>query len=208
MKKFVLVLILLAAGMSEVMLAQRPFVGTITYVTVDDDRPETDMPAVPDTIRAVFQGDRYRYDEITSKGIRTVLTNVEHAEQYILFNLLGQYIALISPPEALEETLRNRNRPFANHPQAAMPIAGYTAATIVEGGDALLFASGFDGVHPNLPAAPGPILEFTYPKSKVRFRAIEVNEGYVEKSAFIIPDKYKKLTTEELQMMFGLPAGE
>lgn len=208
MREFVLVLILLAAGMPEGLYAQRAFTGTITYVATDDDRPETDVLAVPDTIRAVFQGDRYRYDEITSKGIRSVLTNVENAEQYILFNLLGQFIALISPPEALEETLRNRNRPFENHPQSALPIAGITAASIVHDGRTILFATGFDGVHPNLPTAPGPILEFTYPKSNVRFRAIEVNEGFVDKTAFIIPEKYKKLTTEELQMMFGLPAGE
>lgn len=208
MREFVFFLILLTAGMSEGLQAQRPFVGTITYAAIDDDRPETDLPTVPDTIRAVFQGDRYRYDEITTKGIRTVLTDTENSEQYILFNLLGQYIALISPPEALEETLRKRNRPFENHPQTALPIAGMTAASMTHDGQTLLFAVGFDAVHPNLPTAPGPVLEFTYPKSNVRFRAIEVNEGFVEKSAFAIPEKYKKLTTEELQLMFGLPAGE
>lgn len=208
MREFVLVLILLAAGMPEGLHAQRAFTGTITYVATDDDRPETDVPAVPDTIRAVFSGERFRYDEITLKGMRTVLTNTQKIEQYILFNLLGQNIALISPPDALEEALLHRNRPYGEEPQTAMPIAGMSAATFVHQGQSVVFASGFGGAHPNLPVAPGPVLEFTYPNSNVRFRAVHIDQATLPEATFEVPQNYKKLTTEELQMMFGLPAGE
>lgn len=176
------------------------FRGSITYLPVSDDRPESDVTKVPESI-LVYGGDAgFRYEERLSGTSRVIITNSVQSEQHIMFEMLGQKLALVAPVVTASAPVSALDESSVE----ALPINGYKAISVQVGRDRVICSPEHSFNHPNLPQVQGLVLEFTHAASGVRFRATEINEGQPERRLFTVPSDYNIVTAEELQSVFGM----
>lgn len=183
--------------------AQDAFSGTVIYHPVSDDRAESDVLGGPEVIVLTTLGDLSRWEESVNGKTRVVITDLEAGTQHVLFELLGERIALITPEEEMKRILQ---RTGAESPQAdALPIAGYPCKQSTQQGQTVIYTEAFRLSHPNLPFCAGMPLAFTLPtgRGNIRYQAVEVSEEEVDPARFVIPADYLVLNSDQLRALFS-----
>ena len=193
---------------SSAQAQRKAFAGKITYEPVHDDRSEIDGMRIPTRVEFVALGTKVRYTEHVDGASRTVISNYETRQQHVLFDFLGQKIALVAPLIDPSEV----NPPIigdeGNVPQDALPIAGYPGKSIQIDDQTVIYSDRFLLRDPSLPGVPGLPLEYTIPKTNARFRAVSISNEIPNDSHFVIPPDYTVVTPEEMQRMFSTSPSE
>ena len=184
-------------------LAQDAFTGTVVYRPLTDDRAESDVLGGPEEIVLTTMGALSRWEESVNGKTRVVITDLEAGTQHVLFELLGERIALITPKEEMKRMLQ---RSGAESPTLdALPIAGYTCKQSTQQGQTVVYTEAFQLSHPNLPVCGGMPLAFTMPtgRGNIRYQAVKVAEGEADPASFVIPGDYLVLNSDQLRALFS-----
>jgi hypothetical protein len=204
--KYLLLGSLVFSGVFAVSIAhaqRKAFAGSVTYEPVHDDRSEVDGMRIPTRVEFIALGTKVRYTEHVDGASRTVISNYETRQQHVLFDFLGQKIALVAPlidPSEVNPPIIGEE---GNLPLDALPIAGYEGKSIRIDDQTVIYSDRFLLRDPSLPAVPGLPLEYTIPKTNARFRAVSISNEIPTDTHFVIPPDYTVVTPEEMQRMFS-----
>ncbi len=175
-----------------------PFVGAVVYTPTNDDRSYIEPPLPDEVVIHSTQG-FHRYEEAIGDDRRVVIYDVAKGEQYTLMTLLGEKIAIRAPFE-LPAAVSSIDAATID----ALPICKWPAKSTVIGDQTVVYTPLLLSNHPTLPKCGGLVLEFTYPKSNLRLRAVTVNAELPNADLFTIPAGYTVITAEELLEVFGI----
>lgn len=183
------------------LYGQAPFKGEITY---EIDIELSDAAAVERAAeRIVLQSDgqRTRWTEHLAAGSRIVISNLEKGEEYVLIEFLGEKLAIITPKEKVMSSPEiSGSSKYLNETQF-----GHTCAELNTGKFTYLFLPDFQIRHSILPSLAGlPVLfSMKLPSGIIYYRATSLKKSKIASSAFALPEEYRPITTQELQMLFG-----
>lgn len=183
-------------------IAQEAFSGTIVFTPLSDDRPESDVKQGPDEIVLTVNGAKSRWEEFIGPKSRVVITDLESDQQYVLFSLLGESIALVSPEEEMAR-LKSRTGQEVNEADA-LPIAGFNCSQATVEGQSVVFTDQYILEHPYLPIVQGMPLEFALKtgNGEIRYRASKVEASQPGDELFLVPQGYLVMNADQMQDLF------
>ncbi|MGF1565146.1 MAG: hypothetical protein ACFCUH_07240 [Flavobacteriales bacterium] len=174
------------------------FSGTVVYTRTNDDRGYIEPP-LPNEVVIHSAPGYHRYEEAIGADRRVVIYDLAKGEQYTLMTLLGERIAIRAPFETAS-AVSSMDAVLTD----ALPICGWPATSVNINKQSVVYTPRLLSNHPNLPQCGGLVLEFTYPKSSLRFRAATVSTQAPDAALFTIPAGYTLITAEELLEVFGI----
>lgn len=200
-----LLIIFLTFGGSA-LWAQAPFKGEIIWVIDRDLSDPVAMDRAAERIQLQSDGVRTRWTEELASGSRVVISDLGKHEEYVLIEFLGEKLAIITPEEKAiaspEVTGERRNLDEKQF--------GRACEELQNGEYRYIYLPELSVRHSILPSLAGiPVLfAMKLPNGVVYYRATALAEKNVASSTFALPEEYRKITTEELQMLFSNVSGE
>ena len=193
------------------------FEGTITYsVTVEGDVDLTTKSQMPSEVIISYKAPKSSMVMKTAYGNITVIGNSESKEQVVLYDLMGQKIAIKSSKEETEASLKEIPELTVTVTNETKKIAGYTCTKVnlTDGNTTTSAYVTKEIVIPNanwnsqFKNVEGVLMEYSQ-KAKndtdaiIVFSAKEVKKAKIKDAVFEIPPDYKQMTMTEFKQMFG-----
>jgi hypothetical protein len=218
MKKLLIIAILSIGALNN--FAQKKdatFEGTITYsVSVQGDLDPQVKAGMPSEVVYTFKGPKVHTLMKTAYGNVSTITNSETKEQVVLYDMMGQKMALTSTKEETEQAIKDLPSMKINITNETKKILNYNCKKIeVSDGKATLYVYVTDEINipnPNwntqFKDINGVMLEYSQKASPdadalITFTAKEVKKSKVKDNIFDIPTDYKKMSMSEFKQMFG-----
>jgi GLPGLI family protein len=193
------------------------FEGTITYNVVPDGEIDANVKAqLPTEVIMSFKGPKSSMVQKTSMGNITVIGNSETKEQTVLFDMMGQKMAIKSTKEETEKAISEYPEAKVNVTTETKKIAGYNCkkvevttndkvTNIYVTDDIKVANVNWQSPYKNV---TGIMLEYSQKTGQeqeisLTFTAKEVKKGKVKDDVFAIPSDYKEMTMAEFKKMMG-----
>ncbi|WP_306642655.1 hypothetical protein [Sanyastnella coralliicola] len=193
---------LLFMGFVMVETSSPEFVGTITY-TLDTEASDAGVigkAASTISISCAANGIS-RWEEVSENGSRVVLTDMTKQQQYVLVELLGKKIAIITPKDQV--TLK---APVTVALDACCKtVLNKECQSLLTGNGELLLDTSHDLQHPLLPNVEGTPMSFNLSSTagNAKYVASDMKEGTPDASLFVVPSEYEAVKASELQALFS-----
>ncbi len=218
MKKLFLLLVLSYSLMN--LNAQKKdasFEGTITYsISTQGELDAQSKAQMPSEVVWTFKGPKSSMLMKTAFGNINIIANLETKEQVVLYDMMGQKMAIKSSKEETEEALKDIPQVKVNVTNETKKIVGYNCKKI-EISDGKYTSNVYvtnDIVIPNAnwntqyKDIDGILLEYTQKATPegdglILFTAKEVKKTKIKDSAFEIPAEYQQMTMTDFKKMFG-----
>jgi GLPGLI family protein len=193
------------------------FEGTITYsVTTEGEFDANTKAQLPTEVVWTFKGPKTSMLMKTGFGNITILANAESKEQVVLYDMMGQKMAIKSTKEETEKSLSEIPDAKVTETTETKKILNYNCKKVQISDD----KSSMDVYVTDEIQVPnanwntqyknvkGLMLEYSQKGSpdsdaKMIFTAKEVKKGKVKDSVFDIPTDYKQMSMSEFKQMFG-----
>ncbi len=218
MKKVLLISLLSICIISlKAQKKEATFEGTITYaVTVEGDVDPTTKSQMPSEVSITYKSPKSSMLMKTAFGNITIIGNSESKEQVILYDMMGQKMAIKSNKEETEASLKEIPEMTVNVTNETKKIAGYncTKVELSDGKTTMIAYITKDIQIPNAnwnsqyKNVDGVLMEYTQKANtdtdaKIVFTAKEVKKAKVKDNTFEIPSDFKQMTMTEFKQMFG-----
>ncbi len=193
------------------------FEGTITYNVIPNGDIDANTKAqLPTEVVTSYKGNQSCTVQKTSMGSITVIANSESKEQIVLFDMMGQKMAIKSSKEETEKALKEYPEAKINVTTETKQIAGYKCkkvevtlndkvSNVYVADDIKVSNANWQSPYKNI---SGVMLEYSQTTGQdqdisLTYTAKEVKKGKVKNDIFSIPSDYKQMTMDEFQKMFG-----
>jgi len=197
----------------------KPFTGTISFNIAFEGRElePQEKAQMPTEIKTYYGKDNMiRTDQISAMGSVSSISNTATNESTVLFDMMGQKMAVKSTKEEYEESIKDLKYDIT-YTDEAKTILGYECKKAIvkdKDGKEMIVYYTEDINYPNANAnnaafkdIKGVALEYTQPTADedltLHLTAKEVKKGKVKKSMFTVPAGYKVITKEEFKSMLG-----
>lgn len=194
------------------------FEGTITYsVTTEGQIEPNIMAQLPSEVMWTFKGPKTSMLMKTGFGTVTVIANAETQEQVVLYDALGQKMAIKSSKDETEKAIAEYPETKITETTETKKILNYNCKKVEmeddKGNKSIIYVT--DEL--NVPNAnwntqykniKGVMLEYSQkasPESDATliFTAKEVKKRKIKDAVFEIPSNFKQMTMDEFKQMFG-----
>jgi len=193
------------------------FEGTITYsVTTEGEFDANTKAQLPTEVVWTFKGPKTSMLMKTGFGNITILANADSKEQVVLYDMMGQKMAIKSTKEETEKSLSEIPDAKVTETTETKKILNYNCKKVQISDDKNSMDvyvtdeiqvpnANWNTQYKNV---KGLMLEYSQkgrPDSdaKIIFTAKEVKKGKIKDTVFDIPTDYKQMTMSEFKQMFG-----
>lgn len=193
------------------------FEGTITYsVTTQGELDPQTKAQMPSEVVWTYKGPKSSMMMKTAFGNINILANAETKEQVVLYDMMGQKMAIKSSKEETESALKDIPELTIKETTETKQIAGYkckkieltdgkTTTNVYVTEDIVIPNANWNGQYKNV---KGVLMEYSQKASpdgdaQIIFTAKEVKKAKIKDTAFDIPSDYKQMTMSEFKQMFG-----
>ncbi|NMD01617.1 MAG: DUF4412 domain-containing protein [Bacteroidales bacterium] len=193
------------------------FEGTITYsVTTEGEFDANTKAQLPTEVVWTFKGPKTSMLMKTGFGNITILANAESKEQVVLYDMMGQKMAIKSTKEETEKSLSEIPDAKVTETTETKKILNYNCKKVQISDDKNSMDvyvtdeiqvpnANWNTQYKNV---KGLMLEYSQKGSpdsdaKMIFTAKEVKKGKIKDTVFDIPTDYKQMTMSEFKQMFG-----
>lgn len=194
------------------------FEGTITYsVTTEGEFDASTKAQLPTEVVWTFKGPKSSMLMKTGFGNITILANADSKEQVVLYDMMGQKMAIKSTKEETEKSLSEIPEAKVTETTETKKILNYNCKKVqisddknntidVYVTDEIQVANAnWNTQYKNI---KGIMLQYAQkgnPNSDAMmiFTAKEVKKGKIKDSVFDIPTDYKQMSMNEFKQMFG-----
>ncbi|MFH2094584.1 MAG: DUF4412 domain-containing protein [Bacteroidota bacterium] len=197
--------------------AQNTFEGSITFKISTEGRDLTsqEKAQMPSEQILQFKGPKSRIDINTPMGSVVTISDADTKENIVLFDMMGQQLAVKSTKEENEKALADMPKPEVNDLGESKEIAGYSCKKYeIKSENSVMTAyitDAIDATDPqlsNVEGLKGVILEYSVLASEddeliLIYTATEVKKAKLKKTLFVVPSGYQELTPEEFRNMLG-----
>jgi len=222
MKKLTNILFILTIILSTVSVnAQKkakPFSGVISFNIAFEGRElePTEKAQMPTEIKTYYKDNMIRTDQISAMGSVSSISNTETNESTVLFDMMGQKMAVKSTKKEFDESIKDLKYEVT-FTDETKTILGYKCKKAVvkddKGTEMIVYYTediNIKNPNANNPAfmgIKGVALEYTQPTADeeltLHLTAKEVKKSKVKKTMFAVPSGYKVITKEEFKSMIG-----
>ncbi len=194
------------------------FEGTITYtVTTEGQIDPNAMAQMPTEVVWTFKGPKSSMLVKTGFGNITIIANADTKEQVVLYDAMGQKMAIKSTKEETEKSISEIPEAKVTETTETKKVLNYNCKKIEmeddKGNKSTIFVTNDLDV-PNAnwntqyKSIKGLMLEYSQKATadsdaKLIFTAKEVKKGKIKDAAFEIPADFKQMTMNEFKQMFG-----
>lgn len=193
------------------------FEGTITYsVTTEGEFDANTKAQLPTEVVWTFKGPKTSMLMKTGFGNITILANADSKEQVVLYDMMGQKMAIKSTKEETEKSLSEIPDAKVTETTETKKILNYNCKKVQISDDKNSMDvyvtdeiqvpnANWNTQYKNI---KGLMLEYSQkgnPDSdaKMIFTAKEVKKGKIKDTVFDIPTDYKQMSMSEFKQMFG-----
>ncbi len=193
------------------------FEGTITYsVTTEGEFDANTKAQLPTEVVWTFKGPKTSMLMKTGFGNITILANADSKEQVVLYDMMGQKMAIKSTKEETEKSLSEIPDAKVTETTETKKILNYNCKKVQISDDKNSMDvyvtdeiqvpnANWNTQYKNV---KGLMLEYSQKGSpdsdaKMIFTAKEVKKGKIKDTVFDIPTDYKQMTMSEFKQMFG-----
>lgn len=216
-KLFVLSLLSLCLINLNAQKKDAPFEGTITYsITTQGDLDAQTKAQMPSEVIWTFKGSKSSMLMKTAFGNINIIADSETKEQVVLYDMMGQKMAIKSSKEETEAGLNDLPEMKVNVTNETKKIIGYNCKKVeISDGKNTLNVFVTDEIQvPNAnwntqyKNINGVLMEYSQKANPdgdglILFTAKEVKKSKIKDSAFEIPADYTKMSMTEFKKMFG-----
>lgn len=193
------------------------FEGAITYsVTTEGEFDANTKAQLPTEVVWTFKGPKTSMLMKTGFGNITILANADSKEQVVLYDMMGQKMAIKSTKEETEKSLSEIPDAKVTETTETKKILNYNCKKVQISDDKNSMDvyvtdeiqvpnANWNTQYKNV---KGLMLEYSQKGSpdsdaKMIFTAKEVKKGKIKDTVFDIPTDYKQMTMSEFKQMFG-----
>lgn len=194
------------------------FEGTISYsVTFEGEFDAKTKAQLPSEVVWTFKGSKSSMLMKTGFGNITILANAETKEQVVLYDMMGQKMAIKSTKEETEKSLSEIPEAKVTETTETKKILNYNCkkVQITDDKNNTIDVYVTDEIkvenanwNTQFKSIKGLMLQYAQkgnPDSdgKMIFTAKEIKKGKIKDSVFDIPTDYKQMSMNEFKQMFG-----
>ncbi len=216
----VIIVILSVSNTVDAQKKSKPFTGTINFEIKFEGREldPNEEAQMPTDVKITYGKTHNKTEQISAMGSVVSINDKETMSSVILFDMMGQKMAIKSTKEETEKALIEDYGKFEKIVllDETKTIAGYKCnkAEVYynENIMTVYYTNEIKVTNPNATNAmfkdiKGVLLEFTQPTGDkeltMKIVAKEVNKGRIKKSIFSISSDYQEITKEEFKNMIG-----
>lgn len=190
------------------------FMGTITFdITYDGNLEPAVKAQLPSDAVYYIKGNKVFQESKTSMGTQSVIIDGDTKTSLILFDMMGQQLAIKISKEDIEKQLKEVPTAKVEFFEETKKIAGYNCKKVeiteADNTTTAYFSTELNCLDINW-ATPykdikGVLLEYTTTAQGItmKYTAREVKETKVKDNKFTVPVGYKEMTPDEAKKMFG-----
>lgn len=194
------------------------FEGTVTYSVATEGQIEPNVMAqMPTEVVWTFKSPQSSMLMKTGFGNITIIANVDTKEQVVLYDMMGQKMAIKSTKEETEKSISEIPEAKITETTETKKILNYNCKKVEMEDDKGNKSTIFVTEDLNVPNAnwntqyksiKGFMMEYSQKATadsdaKLVFTAKEVKKGKIKDSVFDIPSDYKQMSMNEFKQMFG-----
>lgn len=211
-------LILVSTYTAKSQKKAKPFQGKITF-NIDFEGRElepNEKAQMPSEIVTYYKDNFIRTDQVSPMGTVASISNNETNESTVLFDMMGQKMAVKSTKKEYEESIKDLKYEVT-YSDETKKILGYNCKKATVKSDdgkemTVFYTEDINVKNPNAnnPAfkdIKGVALEYTQPTKDeeltLKLTAKEVKKSKIKKTMFTVPSGYKVITKEEFKSMIG-----
>ncbi len=216
-----ILLVFIAISIVSTVTAQKKaktFAGTISFDIKFEGRElePTEKAQMPTQIKMMYSGVQSRSEQISAMGTVASITNSETMASIVLFDMMGQKMAIKSTKEETEKAMSELAEATIEYSEETKTIAGYKCkkAEVTQDGKVatVYYTEEINIPNPNasnpmFKGIKGVLLEYTQPTGDeeltMKMTAKEVKKGKIKKAMFTVPAGYQELSKEEFKSMIG-----
>ncbi|MCX7863109.1 MAG: DUF4412 domain-containing protein [Bacteroidales bacterium] len=193
------------------------FEGTITYtITTQGELDPQTKAQMPSEVVWTYKGAKSSMLMKTAFGNINVIANADTKEQIVLYDMMGQKMAIKSSKEETEAALKDIPEVKVVETNETKKIAGYnckkieisdgkTTTNVYVTNDINIPNANWNGQYKNV---QGVLMEYSQKANpdgdaQIIFTAKEVKKAKIKDNAFEIPADYKQMSMTEFKQMFG-----
>nr|NQU93173.1 hypothetical protein [Bacteroidota bacterium] len=216
--------ILLFSGLQLFAGKGKAFTGTITYkIGYSDQKMDENLKGMLPTIMKMYIGEgKIKTDLFTEMGTQSIILDLENKSKTALMSIMGTNMAITSEWEEIQEEYKRYPEVQLEYLDETREIAGYvckkikilmTEETSSKTTESIAWFTEELNVNPDVNFSnpifrdvKGMLMEYELDQGNgnmMKFTAIEVDKGKINKKEFIIPDDYELTTREQLINMFS-----